>query len=273
VLHGLKYAVKVVVAETLHATGLLRLWLRVVLRRRAIVLTYHRVLPLSELRSTWSQPSIVVSPETFDSHLRCVRTYLDVLSVQEFLVHLETATPFRNPSCLITFDDGWRDTFEHAWPLLKRHQVPALVFLPVDQVGRSYAFWQEQLGALLHTAWQRARGEGAVHPELSLALDKVGMTSVLSASPTEVRPTILRLVSAAKGERDTGERAVHELRQVLGDQPSPGPAPDGLVSWEAVAQMAARPAARTHIRGSPALQLLITLPPDAQTAQILAPLL
>lgn len=49
----------------------------------------------------------------------------------------------RAPGFLITFDDGYADVAKHAWPVLKRLNVPAVVFLIHDWVGRREPFpWE-----------------------------------------------------------------------------------------------------------------------------------
>lgn len=47
------------------------------------------------------------------------------------------------PSLLVTFDDGYADVARHAWPVLRRLGVPAVVFLIHDRVGRGEPFaWE-----------------------------------------------------------------------------------------------------------------------------------
>lgn len=53
---------------------------------------------------------------------------------------------------MITFDDGWRDNYLHAFPILKELSVPATVFVVADHVESGREFWPEELTRLL-LAW------------------------------------------------------------------------------------------------------------------------
>src|SRR3712207_6828381 len=95
-------------ARTLAASGLyysesLRIWTRLALNDKAVVLTYHRVLSEDDAARTWSRPGIVVTRDTFEQHLRLLSQYFRVLSLEAFLERLDAARGFDEPSCLITF--------------------------------------------------------------------------------------------------------------------------------------------------------------------------
>jgi len=53
------------------------------------------------------------------------------------------ANPERN--VFLTFDDGFRDVFEHALPILREHGFRAMLFLVADLIGKTNA-WQQRAG-------------------------------------------------------------------------------------------------------------------------------
>ena len=56
--------------------------------QRPVVLTYHRVLPARDISRSWSHPSIIVSSETFDAHMRLLRRWFNPLALPEFTERL-----------------------------------------------------------------------------------------------------------------------------------------------------------------------------------------
>jgi peptidoglycan/xylan/chitin deacetylase (PgdA/CDA1 family) len=47
------------------------------------------------------------------------------------------------PWVLVTFDDGYRDVYEHAWPVLRERGIPAVVYPVVGDIGKSGVVWPE----------------------------------------------------------------------------------------------------------------------------------
>jgi peptidoglycan/xylan/chitin deacetylase (PgdA/CDA1 family) len=106
---------------------------------------YHRVIADTMARQTDSNPGIVVSSMQFDKQMRTLRERFNPLSLAEFRQSVESCTPPPNRSCLVTFDDGWIDNYDIAFPILRKYSIPAVVFLPCNYISTDQTFWQEEM--------------------------------------------------------------------------------------------------------------------------------
>jgi peptidoglycan/xylan/chitin deacetylase (PgdA/CDA1 family) len=221
------------VAQAMHATGILAVRRRRALRQRAVVLAYHRLLPPGA--DTWSHPGIIVTPETFERHMRLLRQEFRVLSLQEFEDHLSTSTPFEPGSCLVTFDDGWLDTYTEAWPILQRWQVPAVVFLPTHFIGSQETFWQEHLGMLLYKAGKALTEDPTLRAPLAETLRSCGLEHLIGDLAD--RSAIIDRVRTLKLDAMVAPSdAAARLVALLGHRaPRPG---DLFMTWDHVREMA-----------------------------------
>lgn len=217
----LGYVAKVAFAYGLYYSGLMFVWQRLVLRRRAVVLMYHRVLSSDDRRRTASHNAICVSAETFARHMAVLSRHFVPLSAEQFHDHLARHVPFPNRSVLITFDDGWRDNYTHALPILRRHGLPALVFLPASYVGSGRLFWQEALVHLLTHAGAVARRGASERQRLMTLLQPFGLEGTLSVTGPAARAAIVEAVGGLKAiARDRTEDLIAQLCSTLGVNPS-----------------------------------------------------
>lgn len=100
----------------------------------------HRVLP--DPRQCYD-PEMVISSAAMEQFCAWLAAAFEVVPLQQLTVGLGIAGP--RPRCALTFDDGWLDTYTHAFPILQRHRLPATVFLPLRFIGSHLRFWQERL--------------------------------------------------------------------------------------------------------------------------------
>lgn len=122
---------------------------------RLLVLMYHRVLPVSHADMTDVEPGMVVTPQTLDLHLAELKKQFTLLHLSEWLALREAGKPLPPKACVITFDDGWSDNAEFAFPILQKHAAPATIFLVSEWIGTANEFWPERLARLLrHIATQ-----------------------------------------------------------------------------------------------------------------------
>jgi peptidoglycan/xylan/chitin deacetylase (PgdA/CDA1 family) len=135
------------------------------------VLTYHRVDDPG--RSPLLYPGLIsAAPAQFEEQMRFLASGCRPLSLAELLAvrRGEIRLPLR--SVLVTFDDGYRDFAEAAWPILKRHGIPVTLFVPTAYPGDAgRAFWWDRLYSALR-ATSRTDPLATRAGELRLATDE-----------------------------------------------------------------------------------------------------
>jgi len=114
------------------------------LQGNACVLMYHRVLASPASQPVFVQPGMYVTPTTFERQILFLKERFEVLFLDE-LVQRRVAGKSIAGCCAITFDDGWRDNYLMAFPILKKHAVPATIFLATGFVGTNRLFWPEEM--------------------------------------------------------------------------------------------------------------------------------
>lgn len=236
----LKYTIKVVVSHLLYGIGFLQLWQYFALKRRAVVLMYHRVLTPAEIRSSGSHPSIMVECETFAKQMDLVRRRFKVLTIEEFARRMERKIPFDNSSCLITFDDGWKDNYTYALPILKANDIPAVVFLPVNYIGERRHFWHEALVQLFVLAVRTVRKDPARAKRLCAVVAQTGCQEIFDVQDEDPRPHIIAVLSNnRKGLLPSViDAALSDLSRELGVDDGDVDGVDRFMDWDEVRAMA-----------------------------------
>jgi peptidoglycan/xylan/chitin deacetylase (PgdA/CDA1 family) len=70
-----------------------------------------------------------ISPEQFASQLKLLGRVGQFVSGAELRAAVERRKPLASPALVVTFDDGLREQFDHAWPILRELGIPAIFFI------------------------------------------------------------------------------------------------------------------------------------------------
>ncbi|MCG8125870.1 MAG: hypothetical protein N0E55_18200, partial [Candidatus Thiodiazotropha taylori] len=105
----IKNAIKILIAYSLHYSGLLSLIKNNRLRDRVCVLAYHRILPDAQAAKTNSADAIITESGLFRKHLKWLKDEFHIIDMQELQAILLDKQPMPGNSLLVTFDDGWQD--------------------------------------------------------------------------------------------------------------------------------------------------------------------
>ena len=125
-----------------------------------LILTLHHVLPA---RSDAFQPNraLEITPEFLESVVEALREQdLEFISLDEVPDRLRM--PGSRRFACVTFDDGYRDVLEWAFPVLKRHGVPFTIFVTSDFAdGRGHLWWRTIEHAISHNEHVAIEIDGA----------------------------------------------------------------------------------------------------------------
>ncbi len=111
-----------------------------------LVLMYHRI---SEYDS--DPYSTFVSPQNFENHLEILKQLGEVIPAAAIPENC-TRKIGRGLKFVLTFDDGYRDNFETALPLLEKKRMPAVFFI-VERGNQTFPayYWDVLQGIFLET--------------------------------------------------------------------------------------------------------------------------
>ncbi len=120
------------------------------LQGKAAILLYHRVLTEKELGQDFIQPGMYVRRDAFEMQMLFLKKHFQIVSLQDLLA-LWKGNKWDNSKrySVVTFDDGWRDNYLYAFPILQKHSIPATIFLPTALIGTNQRFWPDVLSNLL----------------------------------------------------------------------------------------------------------------------------
>ena len=129
----LRSLVKTGICKTLHITGLDRLARSLVgSSGHTVVLGYHRVVDDFPSAAKRVIPGMLVSRRMFEQQLDWLGRNFDILPLDSLGAALDDGGKVKRPIAAITFDDGYRDNFENAYPILMKKGIPASVFVSTD---------------------------------------------------------------------------------------------------------------------------------------------
>lgn len=189
-----------------------------------LVLMYHRVLPANHPDRATEQPGMFVSPETLRMHVDYLKHAFTLVHLDDWIADARASRALPRLACAVTFDDGWRDNYEHAFPVLREWQVPATIFLVSDLVGTRYSFWPNGLARALSSGEQGL----ATLPDWLVRLVPPRTQGALTMAQID------SVIDACKRER-SDEEMMAALQDVAPSRA--GAADRDLMSWDEVRHM------------------------------------
>ena len=133
---GLRRLLKFIIAVFFYYSGLLALCAffknRYGESTNPKILMYHRILDDNRKDQAEIQPGMCTTRSVFDGQMKFIAGHYRPIPFSKLidLKRKDETIPARTVA--ITFDDGWQDNYRNGLPILKKHNMPAIIFLATD---------------------------------------------------------------------------------------------------------------------------------------------
>jgi peptidoglycan/xylan/chitin deacetylase (PgdA/CDA1 family) len=146
---------KELLSRVMLRSKLLRL-IREVRRDVLVIFGYHRIAPRPGFATEFADDVYGPTPGEFEAAIVWLKDNVRLISEDELRDFIARGRGPGSLSALITFDDGYRDNFTLAYPILKKHQVPAIFFIPSKMIDDRAMGWWDLSAFIVKNTRERA---------------------------------------------------------------------------------------------------------------------
>lgn len=111
---------------------------------RVFILAYHRILEKSE-DFLFDEDVISASPELFEDEMKFIKEHFSLINFKSLKENIENGKELPQNPLIVTFDDGYKDNYTNAFPILQKYNLTATIFLTVDYIGTNRIFWWDEV--------------------------------------------------------------------------------------------------------------------------------
>lgn len=184
--------------ETLYFSGAHRI-ARPFFAGLGAILTFHRVVPASKLPF---QPNrlLEITPAFLDDVLTAIRADgVEIVTMDEACRRI--ATRSGNRFVALTFDDGYRDTREHALPVLEKHEAPFTMYVPSAFPDGAGELW-----------WVALEEAIARYDSIEVTID--GAERIFDCATTDAKNATFASLYAYLRSRETWDEMLATVREI-----------------------------------------------------------
>ena len=216
---------KDLVANVCAATGTTWLLERAPRKPLLMILNYHRI---GDPQATqYDSGTFSATAEELDWQIGYLKRHYRMTTLAEVLDLLDGTDKLAEPRALITFDDGYLDNYQLAFPVLRRHGVQGIFFVPTAFAGTNRIPWWDSIAYIA----RRAR-----RPQFQLTYPHAETYDIQAEG---VGRTIMRILNLYKlPEMRDNERFLAELERAC-DSSRPNGEDRCFLNWDEAREMIA----------------------------------
>lgn len=114
-------------------------------RREPLVVLYHGVTTNEQPEGSENYRWKHIPLSAFREQIAWLAAHFAVIPLADIERHARDGSSFDRPVCAMTFDDGYRNNFTNAFPVLREKKIPATFFVTTGFIDDHTALWPDRL--------------------------------------------------------------------------------------------------------------------------------
>ena len=102
------------------------------------IIAYHRICDTDAYND---KELVSANCEQFELQVKHIKENYNAITFAQLIDSIDSGKKLPRNSIIITFDDGFADNYHNAFKILKRHQVPATIFISTGYIDQADTFW------------------------------------------------------------------------------------------------------------------------------------
>ena len=91
----------------------------------------------------------------FEKQLIFLKKKYEIINFERLIQAFKENKTLPKRTAIITFDDGYKNNYTEAFPLLKKYNIPATIFLTTGHIETDNTFWWDKIGYVLCNTKQK----------------------------------------------------------------------------------------------------------------------
>lgn len=191
-------------------------------RNGVIIIAYHNI---KEREDDFSYGVFgLPTRQEFEEHIVYLSEKYEITSLPELTERIRNRKPLPKRGAVITFDDGYKNVYTYAYPILRKYHVPATIFLTTIYMGTDNPFWWDKVTHIIKNITLT-----------KLKLEEVGAYSL--ATLTERRKARRTITKCLKGLPEGRKSQLIQRMETLAGGSLPALNETATLSWNQIEEM------------------------------------
>ena len=112
---------------------------------------YHGITAKPSFSGFTNHSGMQLDVNKFDQQIKFLSQNYNVLFLSDIIKRIKLNKDIPTRAAVITFDDGYENNYTQAFPVLRKFNTPATIFLATEYINDSKLFWPDKLEVIFET--------------------------------------------------------------------------------------------------------------------------